>query len=221
MHVGMAAVKDGFFTNIFNYGIDEYKDIIGAIQFLQKETSNKPLFIHGICAGAFHATHALSRIDTTQYQIKGFIFDSGLESLFNACHVPEKHFREKIIPNLVQKIYSSDSKKEVKERYLCKLFSLLTCTTIRVLTTLVKPLPEKREHSMALDNHLNKISCPIFFIHSYDDSYCPIQSIKELTEKASSKTCWWIHQSEHATHHLKHKDEYIQKLNQFLVTTKV
>lgn len=208
-----------FFTNISNYGIDEYKDIIGAIQFMHKETANKPLFIHGICAGAFHATHALARIDTTHYQIKGFIFDSGLESLLNACTVPEKHFREKVIPSLLQKIYTSDSKKKVKERYLCKLLSSLTCTTIRIVTTLVKPSLEKREHTMALGNHLNKITCPIFFIHSYDDSYCPIQCIKDLTENASSKMCWWLNQSEHALNHIKHKDEYQKQLNIFIANT--
>ena len=208
-----------FFTNIYNYGIDEYKDIIGAIQFLQSETSNKPLFIHGICAGAFHATHALSRIDTTHYHIKGFIFDSGLESLLNACTVPEKHFREKVIPNLLQKIYTNDSKKEIKERYICKLLSSLTCVALRAVTTLVKPYLEKREHAMTLGNHLNKIVCPILFIHSYDDTYCPIQCIKDLTEKASTKMSWWLNQSEHALNHIKHKDEYQKQLNIFIANT--
>ncbi len=205
-----------FFSNIHNYGIDEYKDIIGAVEFVKKET-NGPIFIHGICAGAFNAAHALAQISAQEYRVKGLIFDSGIISIPEACHVPEKYFCQKIIPTMLMNFFPKDTKETIKERFLYKVLAFTTGTLMNLATILIKPLLQSNESQTKLTaDHLNKIQCPIFFIHSNDDSYCPLQNIQDLTEKVPCKTCWWINQSEHALNHIKHKNEYQKQLNMFL-----
>ena len=207
-----------FLTNLHNYGVDEYKDIIGALQFLKKETSI-PIFIHGICAGAFHAANALSHIDCQEYNILGFIFDSGLPSLLTACYVPEKHFKEKIIPGLFLALYSNDTKLEVKERYVCKLCCSITSLTLKMITSFIKPYLEKNHEQINLTHKISNIKCPILYIHAYDDTYAPITSVVSLSENTLQKTCWWVNSSEHALNHIKHKNDYQRKLDAFLSTS--
>jgi len=50
-------------TLSFEYGLNEYHDMIGVLQFL-RDTTHKPTFIHGICAGAFNGAHALASPDS-------------------------------------------------------------------------------------------------------------------------------------------------------------
>ncbi len=79
-----------------NYGEHEYKDILAAIEFVH-EKNKRPIYILGICAGAFHASHALMYLHTKngkdkqslidKYNIQGFIFDSGWTSFTNASYV--------------------------------------------------------------------------------------------------------------------------------------
>lgn len=207
-----------FFSNIANYGIHEYKDIIAAIQFVH-DHSNTPLILHGVCAGAFHAARALAVLETTgleKYHIKGFVFDSGITSIVKVAHVPQHYFKEKTIPHLISSFYTHDTKQEIKERTLYKMSSSIICSFMSGLTYLIKPFLNKHDAKTNVCNSITSISCPIFFIHSQDDAYASFEEVKMLSEKTKSTYCWWIEQSEHALHHLKHKQEYAKRLNEFI-----
>ena len=204
-----------FFSSIYRYGKNEYKDILGAIQFVYAQAPN-PIFIHAICAGTYHAIQALSDEQISAYPIKGFICDSGLLSLVNSCHVPRIHFCQKIIPRFLLSWYKNDSKQEIKERYLCKILCGISHSFFTIATYIVKPFLKNNEETINLHETIKKISCPIFFIHSYDDTYAPIESIQKISECISQKTCWWLEKSEHALHHIKHRELYIQKLLDFI-----
>jgi pimeloyl-ACP methyl ester carboxylesterase len=206
-----------FFTNIYNYGCDEYKDIIAAIQFVS-EKSKKTIIVHGICAGAFHALRALSMLGSEQekYQIKGFIFDSGITSIAKVTHVPEQYLCDKTIPNLFLSLYPQDTKKEVKQRYLCKISSFFITTGMAALTYLLKPFIKLHDAKINLAHDTHSISCPIFFIHSKNDKYASFEDVLNLANAVKNANYWWIEESEHALHHLKHAVEYKEKLNHFI-----
>jgi pimeloyl-ACP methyl ester carboxylesterase len=206
-----------FFSNLHNYGVDEYKDIIGALDFIKKET-NMPIFIHGICAGAFNAAHAIAHINTKEYRIKGLIFDSGILSIPEACHVPEKYFCQKIIAQMLSKLYPQDTKKTIQERLLYKILSFATGKIMNLATVLIKPFLESNEAKTKLTaDHFMKIQCPLLFIHSYDDGYVSLEEISQLAATIPHAEHWWLENSEHALHHLKHTDEYQRTFINFVI----
>lgn len=204
-----------FLTNLHNYGVDEYKDILGAIQFVRQQT-HKPIIIHGICAGAFHAAQALASIDTDEHEIKGLIFDSGLDSMLNAISIPEKHLKEKTVPELVHILYPNDSKTAVRERYITRALASVVGIFMKALAAVLMPFLKMKEKQIDLAQKISRIQCPILYIHALNDSYSPISCAQALYNKTKNKDCWWITQSEHAVNHLKHKDEYRHVLNRFL-----
>ena len=69
---------------LWRYGIDEYKDITGAISWIH-HNNTLPIIIAGICSGAFNATHAIAHLQEQNliehYNIKGLVFDSGWGSV--------------------------------------------------------------------------------------------------------------------------------------------
>ena len=205
-----------FLSTIYRYGIDEHKDVLGALACI-KQHNNQPIIVHGICAGALHAAHALSTPAAQDYNIKGLVFDSGLDSPLNATSIPTKHFSEKIIPRFCLQMYSKDTMSSVKERYLCKITSSITRFFFNIIIATLKPILERKRDIVNISNKMEKIKCPVLYIHSDDDNYSPIDTVKSLYEKTTHKENWWIHdKSEHALHHLKHTTQYKTVLNKFL-----
>lgn len=209
-----------FYSNIAQYGEHEYKDIIGAILYLAKKNP-QPIFIFGTCAGAYHALRALIELNRTDQinsnHIKGLIFDSGFASLSNACTIPDKHFKDKIIPAALMTLYKNDTRAQIKERYIYKISTWLMSKALNILSYFLKPKIEENERKYALNQQITTLSCPIMYIHSEDDSYSSINEVKELAEHTKNKEAWWItEKSEHACHYLKHKVAYCQRLQAFI-----
>ena len=112
-----------FLSHLANYGRTEFKDIIGAIEFMHQKNS-QPIIIFGLCAGAYHATRALIDLESrnllAEYKIKALVFDSGFASLSNACSIPDKHFKDKVIPGALMNIYKKDTREQVEKTHaLC------------------------------------------------------------------------------------------------------
>jgi pimeloyl-ACP methyl ester carboxylesterase len=213
--------SDGrLFSNLANYGVDEYKDVIGALECAQKQNPNGEIKFFGTCAGAFHVARALGQIDCKKEKVTGFVYDSGYVTMLDIKPVPGMHFKEKVIPALLKSwIYKKDTKEQIKQRFLCKGITAVSNFLFSTFVKLITKRYELREKTMNLTNSIKKITCPIFYVHSHDDSYSPIESVKKLAEQTENKQCWWIEKpSEHATHHLKHTEQYKQKLADFLST---
>lgn len=216
---GHGKSKGRFWSTLYNYTQHEYKDIIGALNFVTKN-NDKPIIIHGICVGALHAARTLIHLSTTnqseKYPIKGFIFDSGLASALKATNIPKKHFKNKVLPILLKKIYTSDSTKQIKKRLLYKLTKPLVQTITAITVGAVRIPLAWTDRKTCIAKDITKITCPIFFIHSYDDDYTPITEVQKLSCKVKKKKYWWITQpSHHACHHLKHKYTYKKNLLEF------
>ncbi len=209
-----------FFSRLYRYGLDEYKDIIAAIEFV-RTNNTKPIIIIGLCAGGFHTARALIALSKENklktLGIVGFVFDSGLCSLLNALHVPKHHFSKSIIPWFFKNnFYYDEPKDKVMQYKIVKVTAWLCSKLLYGLTLLHKPFFIYNDKKTAFCSEFHTISCPIFFIHSSDDTYCPINNTKNLAALAQQEQHWWIEKpSKHASHHLKFADEYRMRLVDF------
>lgn len=187
------------FLNLINYGRFDYFDTIGAIQFAHL-INHGPLFIHGICAGAFHAAHALIQLknETEYYNIKGFICDSIWSS----------------VDTITVGIF---------EDALTRARSLISRTGLNAGKLFARfvaaPLVRQYSHETNLLPKISQLTIPTLFIHAYDDTLAHIAPAQLLAQQVVDKQVWWIEEkSKHACHHLKHKYTYAQKLKDFICT---
>lgn len=182
--------------NLLHYGRYDYIDTIAAIEYAHF-INKGPLLIHGICAGGFHAAHALIKLQdkVNDYNIKGFIFDSAWSSV------------DQITVSLLNDILLN-AKSRIKQWGL-KIVRLILAYT-------ASPLVRRYSCETNLLHQIDTLKLPVFFIHSYDDTLTPIGPAQALANKVINKQCWWIHeQSKHSCHHLKHKYIYAEKLAHF------
>ena len=213
-----------FFSRLYHYGLDEYKDIIAAIEFVHS-SNDKPIIIIGVCIGAFHASRALIELTNENklnaLNIAGFVFDSGLISLLDVLHIPTHHFKESVVPWFFKNnLYTQDSKLEVKNRNLVRLSTWFLSKIIQSITLGIKPFYLWNEAKTTIYPNFCRIECPIFFVHSYDDTYCSITQIQTLAQITKKEFHWWIKKpSKHASHHLKYAAQYKDRLLAFFFET--
>lgn len=209
-------------TTVWAYGQNEYKDILGAIDFAKEQADNCPIIILGLCAGAYHAARALIYLEE-QHKIKdslvrGLIFDSGWGSVTASSHSAPLAKIHEIIAKQSTALLSVKNYREAQNNILVQAVSSIFTLCYSALHTIVfRPLFTLQEPTTNLFDKIHIISVPILFIHSYDDQYVPIANAQALAAKVARKKCWWIKsESKHGCHHLKYSKEYIQKLSAFL-----
>lgn len=203
---------------LWRYGVDEYKDILGAITYINHKNS-LPIIIAGICSGAFNAAHALIHLEKnntqTQSNVKGLIFDSGWGSVTEIARTAPLAGIEKRLPSVLACMNAT--KKQIKQSCLYKLCSFFTHNSCKAFYHLcTKQVTGYYESTTTLFNTIQLITSPIFFIHSYDDTYATESDALRLSKLAPHKSCWWIQKSFHAKHHLIHKDLYKEKIAAFI-----
>lgn len=206
---------------LWRYGIDEPKDITGAISYLNKSNS-LPIFIVGICSGAFNAAHALIALEknnqSTSSNVKGLIFDSGWGSVSDIISTAPAAGIEKRLMALFASWYKT-KKKLLKTGCFYKAVTLFSHYSGLIGSVFCKKLFTQRYESITtLFNKMHLITTPILFIHSYDDTYADMNNVINLSECTPHKQCWWIEQSFHAKHHLIQKKLYQEKLVAFIDT---
>ena len=218
---GHGSSQGPLFSKIWEYGMHEYKDIIGAITFVHKQ-NNLPIILYGTCAGAFHAAHAVIKLHEQgrieQLQIKGLVFDSGWASVTaTSCTTPQAWIKELILKGLA-KVYGSNNYRELKTTLPYKITSTITDSLMSVVHYVIcKPCLWFNEHNTNLFDKIERIKIPVLFIHAQDDDYTSISDVKKLAQLVDKKTCWWIKkESKHACHHLKHKTAYTKRIYRFL-----
>lgn len=196
---------------VWRYGLHEYKDVIGAICWVHKQQPACPIVIYGLCAGAFHAVRALLYMKSEGILelcfVKGLIFDSGWSSIKCVAHTaPKSHVLEWAAQRF--------ENHELFSTMLCKLLGY--CID-GLYYALVYPALYVMGDQTNLVDYISAIHTPIFYIHAEHDSYASIEPVKLLAQKTKHATCWWIaEQSKHACHHLKLKDQYRERLLDFV-----
>jgi pimeloyl-ACP methyl ester carboxylesterase len=204
-------------TVMGQYARYEYQDIIGAIQFCTNLSPQTPIYLWGICAGAVHMAHALIQLtkQVHKYPICGFTFDSGWASLTKISKTVPCAGAQKRIVELFGQLYNTDDAHTIHNGMMFNYVADTTDACIKLLHTTIVQWPFRwHEAETNLFNKISAITVPTLFIHSYDDTYAPIKDVQKLAASVKNSTTWWIVEpSRHACHHLKHKDEYISRLN--------
>lgn len=214
---GHGASEGSFFCKLHLYGTHEYKDIIGALRFI-REKNNKPIFLLGMCAGAYHCIKAVHHIQNNELPAPlpaGMILDSSILSLADAIEIPKKYFLHNVLPNLLRiKLYPNSSKTAVKESWTYMLCSWLTAPVLTALEYFFHPCTLLRSDSLDLSHHCNEIKTPIFFIHAQNDTLAPCSLIQKCSD-AAFRT-WWPKKAVHACIYLQHKHTYQAHLDAFI-----
>ena len=204
---------------LWRYGIDEPKDITGAIVYLNNSNS-LPIFIVGICSGAFNAAHAMISLEKNNKDVvsnvKGLVFDSGWGSVSDIIRTAPAAGIEKRLMSLFASWYKT-KKKLLRTGYFYKIITLFSHYSGSLGSLVCRKLfTQHYEKITTLFNKMHHITSPIFFIHSYDDTYADMSNVIRLSTCTPHKKCWWIKQSFHGKHHLIHKELYKEKLTTFI-----
>jgi pimeloyl-ACP methyl ester carboxylesterase len=213
--------SDGhWLSDIRHYGCTEYKDIIAAIQFVHQRNST-PLFLLGVCAGAFHAARALIKLEKyeqiTKYNIHGLIFDSGWGSVVNTSYSATNGFIEEKITKLFKRILLLKTPHKYADKILTCIRKIPSDLFYHLYTLIIKPMLMQHEKKTNIFDTIATISVPIFFIHAIDDRYTSIIYAKALADRAQKKTCWWIQNpSKHSCNHIKYKHTYRLMCQEFI-----
>ena len=202
------------------YGKHEYKDILGALDFVHAKI-NKPIIMYGVCAGAFHAAHALLHLQKQnkleEYDVRGFIFDSGWASLLTVSWSAPVAKANESLARLWGALYGKKW-KEVLTTLPYRISSYFLNKILVVVHTVGFFAPFAiQEKGTNLFDKIEHLPMPIFYIHSHDDEYVPIAHAEYLAKKSKNAHTWWIEEpSKHACHCLKYKHAYQEKLHEFL-----
>ena len=203
--------SSGGYYAFWRYGMDEYKDVIAAIDFAQEKDSCR-IILYGICAGAFHAAHAVAHEEKSR--VCGLIFDSGWSSVSTASYTG---FTGDMKKNIGQVIKNSTAYPLIESLVARMGLGIAQVSMYLFHTFLCKPTLYFYHNHTNLLEKINLIAVPILYIHAYDDDRVDIAAVKQLAKHSQKPHCWWIEKpSCHAAHHLKHKHEYRKKLIKFL-----
>lgn len=214
--------SEGSFRRL-NYGVDDYKDIIGALEFVHKDTG-QPILLYGLCAGAFNAAHALfalqeqNRLDALQ--VSGLIFDSGWISVERTSYSVAIAKTNEMLMKRVASWYVLPHYREAKKTTLFSCVASLASALIGCIHTLLTPFFRHYDSTTNLLSKAQKkslLGIPCLFIHSLDDTCVSLSDVQKFAACIPHKTCWWIDKpSKHACHYLKHTNEYQQYLHEFI-----
>lgn len=215
--------SEGSFRQL-NYGVHEYKDVIGALELVHKDTG-KPTLLYGLCAGAFNAAHALFELQThnrlDELQVSGLIFDSGWISVDKTSYSVAVAKTNEMLMKQIASWYALPRYQEAKKTSLFSYFSSLSNLLIGCVHTVLRPFFRYYDSSTNLLVKAQKtpLRVPFLFIHSRDDTCVSLPDVQKLAAciPDEHRTCWWIDKpSKHACHYLKHTDEYKQYLCGFV-----
>jgi len=213
--------SDGFlFQNLKSYGLNEYQDIIGAIEFVHYRTDT-PIILYGCCAGAFHATHATLKIqeqgNLKKFNLKGLVFDSGWASLQEAVDTVPFAELEKRVSAGLSKFLKIDYEQAKQTRICRAVIGLLSPLLKGIKNFWVAPSFKKNNPRTNLYDKMGSVQIPMFFVHSVDDTFAPFQSVQQLANAVSDRHTWWIpaNLSAHARHHFSLPDRYKNYLKEF------
>lgn len=211
---GHGASKGRCLSTLWRYGSDEYKDVVGAVRWAHKQ-QQCPIIIYGVCAGAFHAAHALLRMQAcgilNRYQVKGLLFDSGWSSIATACRTACSCKLNEFARKKIKSWFTNDQMIYAPVRK-----TIEGCVNIAHFC-IARPVIYCCNNDLDLIDKVGKLEVPIFYIHAEGDEYAQIDPVKQLARKTKRATCWWISEnSKHACHQLKLKEQYHARLLDFI-----
>jgi len=213
---GRGESEGSFLGKIWQYGINEYRDIAAAISWTNKNNT-LPIILIGFCSGAFNAVHALIHLQNRYItsHVKGLVFDSGWGSVSDVTASATFANIQECLIAVFKYIYGN--KEIVKKSFIFKLSNKCAhylCNLSHFL--FIQPWIKQYKSRTSLFNKINYLNTAVFFIHSYDDQHADIYNVIKLSKLTPFKKCWLLKKSYHTCHHLIHKELYKEKLIAFI-----
>ncbi len=212
---GHGGSEGSLLQSIWQYGKYESRDVMAAIAWVHAQTK-MPIIVFGLCAGAFHSTHALLKMHRQrileQYRVKALIFDSGWRSLAEVCETtfPSKWYKRVRKQTAQMSPLIRAAAEKTVGWPVAKSLELLICWGI-------SPWSWRHDRSINISKKIGQLPIPILYIHSLYDTFAHIGPVKALARNSQQASTWWIREpSGHAVHHLKHAAQYKAILTSFL-----
>lgn len=208
-----------FWSNIRDYG-KEKLDILAAMRFVRERTHTN-IILHGVCAGAYNAAHAAllaqQRGLTQQLGLRGIVFDSGFGTTESGVTALRSHIMEKMItPCFRWCSFGLLSKEIISQLITYNIIRQFVASLVTIAHWFMQASMTTQPQQASLFGQINRLECPIFYIHSHDDTYAPINGVRRLAQESRNSNTWWINEpSKHACHHLKHKINYKNRITDF------
>jgi pimeloyl-ACP methyl ester carboxylesterase len=210
-------------SQVWRYGVSEYKDILGGVAFYNR-LNKLPILIAGICSGAFNAARACVILEKhnllDKCRVKGLVFDSGWGSVAKIASTIMVSGLQKRLLQMLSSYYKTKDQIILKNSIIYKSgIAFVRNIYDIVYRWIVKPLVLPYEKQTNLFSAIAAISCPILFIHSYEDTYADMSEVQKLASLSQNMHYWWIDKDTyHASHHIKHAAVYKQKLFEFIAS---
>ena len=193
------------YSGVKHYGEFDFLDIVASAQFIanydKEHNIESNIIIHGLCSGAFHTIKAVSYLkqhdEQTYNCIKGIVFDSGWPS----------------VAEIAESTIQSEAKKRCKDWNTPYFEPYLTYLMVNFYKFFFIGHHNRQE---SITQAIAEIDQPILFIHGENDTFIPIHHVYPLIATSKKPTSWFIKESTHAAHHLKHKEEYQLQLERFI-----
>lgn len=193
-----------------NYGVKEYKDVIGALKYAHEINNSQPIFMYGICAGAFNTVKALCKLDENKellkYNIKGLILDSPVTSVQNDLkNIPMYTFpKNGGFVNFMARFFLWSLRYTIFHPWFMAHQEITTLNPEALATI-----------GMATLYFNSKTGDPLTTYVTTNDFYEKHKknAISDDKEKVTNKC---FSDSKHALHHLKHKVDYVYTLANFI-----
>lgn len=192
-------------SGLQNYGKNEYKDIVAALEFVdtynRKHNLEENITVFGLCSGSYHAVRALEYLYQEKspvfHEVNKLIIDSGwdwLPSIGFSTINGELNYR--------LTSFGSSLVKYPLALILNSAYYFFFYGYHKQLPTLT-PIME----------HLHQ---EVLFIHAKNDCHVPIENVHEMIAHCKHCQTWFIERSTHACNHLKNKEAYKKRLHEFL-----
>lgn len=208
----------------WRYGLDEYNDIVAMLNFIQQRSS-EPIILYGNCAGGFNACHALLALEKNkrlgEYNIKGFIYDSAWGSRIHASYSGAQAQLNRMAKIVSVQLMGAHYAAKLSTGTGARLLTKMTGALLKVFHTCVcQPFLLPYEKTSNLYDKIGLLPIPVFFIHSYDDTWVSFKEAQRLAQKTKYVTTWWIKEpSRHSCHHVLHPERYKEYLGKFCENT--
>jgi len=224
--------KGSFMWSFLTYG-SEYKDLIGAITYMNTVSNGKPIFLLGVCAGAFHAIHAVNNWQInnrpqqkqtknqvhTDHNVKGIIFDSGWPSFMIASRTVSLAQVNCVLLSIILWLMRvpKNERKKIKISPLYRICSKVLGVVITTLhTIIIHPIYFFREKKTNLFDKIAKVTVPILVVHAKNDEHVPYKSVQQLFKNFVSKTEFIVEDCKHSCVNLKYFERYKKALDTFI-----
>lgn len=190
---------------IQTYGDFQYLDMLATIKYINtynaQHNIKQDIIIHGLCSGAFHSIKAVAHLKETNRKlyenIKGIVVDSGWPA----------------IVDIAETAIAADVAARCSAYHLPCMQPILTYLIINLYRYLFKP---HHATQMPITKIITTIDQPILFIHAQDDQFIPADQVHKLITAAKYPHSWFVADSAHVANHIKHKDAYQKKLDEFI-----